>query len=360
MQLNRVNLSIIFLLTALLFLAACGDADNQSEGSETDSNAEAESENTEDNSSSEPLVLYANDLTDYIADMFEEATGYEMEVVHGGGGEILSRMEAEQGNPQWDVVWTGALSSFHGFNERDFFHEGFEPENLQYMTDEGMEHLPENNGYFPMSVHAAAVIAYNTNLMSEEEVPATWEDFLNYEGTMAMADPAVAAPAYPVVSHIFDHIGMDESKEKFQTLFEDGRLSVFPKNGPLGQALINEEAEIAALQEHHAYDFKWDGEPVDFIWPEDGAAGSIRAVGISKDTDNLEAAEAFVEFMLDPETQTALAEIDDRDSLFTPFAEGAVADPEREPEPYIELPDTEWASEHEAEIKEWFADQAIH
>ncbi|WP_163582934.1 extracellular solute-binding protein [Gracilibacillus saliphilus] len=351
MHVKMMKLCIILVaISSVLLLAACGNSESKSAKGETSEKAE------EGNG---PLVLYANDLTDYIADMFEEATGYKMEVVHGGGGEILSRMEAEQGNPQWDVVWTGAMSSFHGFAERDFFYEGFEPENLQYMTDEGLALLPENNAYFPMSIHAAALIAYNTELIDEEEVPKNWTEFLNYKGNVAMADPAVAAPAYPVVSYIFHENGLEKTKGKFQKLFEEGRLKVFPKNGPLGQALINGDAEVAALQEHNAYELKNSGEPVDFIWPEDGAAGSVRAIGISKDTDQLEAAEAFVEFMLDPETQTALAAIDDRDSLFTPFAEGATPDPIRDPDPYIELPEIEWASEHEAEIKEWFADQAI-
>ena len=71
------------------------------------------------------------------------------------------------------------------------------------------------------------------------------------------------------------------------------------------------------------------------------------------------AAKAFVEYMLKPETQQMLTNLDSTDSFFTPLAEGVMARSEREPNGAFMLPSAKWASEHEVEIKTWFADQNV-
>ena len=43
-----------------------------------------------------PLIVYLNDFDDVIADMFKEATGYDVEVVSGNSAEIMSRIAAEK------------------------------------------------------------------------------------------------------------------------------------------------------------------------------------------------------------------------------------------------------------------------
>ena len=56
-----------------------------------------------------PLVVYLNDFDAVIPEMFKEATGYDVEVVSGNGAETMSRIAAEAGNPQWDVVWIDSM-----------------------------------------------------------------------------------------------------------------------------------------------------------------------------------------------------------------------------------------------------------
>ena len=106
---------------------------------------------------------------------------------------------------------------------------------------------------------------------------------------------------------------------------------MYPKNGPVGKALLSGEIEVAALQEHNAYELKLAGEPIEVIWPSEGAPGALRVVAISKHTKNPAAAKAFVEYMLKPETQQMLTNLDSTDSFFTPLAEGVMARSEREP-----------------------------
>lgn len=367
---------IVFLIVISLIASACGAADTTNTNSNEGAAATPESTPTpspatnEEGSSNEAetdtfdpgamITLYGNDFVDEIAPKFSEDTGYKMEAVHYGGGAALAKIEAEQGNPQWDVVMMDGHGSIRNLADRGFLLTDWTPSNLENLTDYGQSLVPDDHAYTPMGIHASALIAYNTNVLNEDTAPKTWEEFFAYEGPVGHADPAVAAPAYPLVSSFFHKYGVEETKALYNQRFEDG-LYVYPKNGPVSKALINGEIHVAALQEHQSYQLMLDGEPVQAIWPDEGAPGSLRVIAINKDSKNLEAAKAFVEYMLESETQSFLTTMESSNSsFFTPLAEGAAVRKERRQDGTFLLPPAEWAAEHENEIKTWFADRNVN
>ncbi|WP_458127074.1 ABC transporter substrate-binding protein [Paenibacillus sp. Z3-2] len=353
-------------LALVLVIAGCGggtgtNGNASAGGAETNVSSSQETANL--NSSNEDtgktIYLYGNDFVDIVAPEFEKQTGYKIEAVHYGGGEALAKIEAEQGNPQWDVVMMDGHGSIRNLADRGFLMTDWTPENMDNLSEYGESLVPEDHAYTPVTIHASAVIAYNTNRLTEAQAPKTWEEFFNYEGTAGQADPAVAAPAYPLVSSLFYHWSIPEAEQKYGQMMNKG-LRVYPKNGPLGSALVSGEIDIAALQESNAYDLKQSGEPVNLIWPEEGAPGSLRVAAISKYTKNPAASKAFIEFMLQPETQQMLVSLDSSDSFFTPLVQGVESRKDREPNPTFLLPPAEWSAEHEVDIKTWFADQNVN
>jgi len=333
--------------------ASNGAASSNEQAGNAGSNNEQASEDT-----GEKIYLYGNDFVDVIGPLFTEQTGYELEAVHYGGGEALAKIEAERGNPQWDVLLMDGHGSIRSLADRDFLLTGWQPPEIELLSDYGQSVLPDDYAYFPVGIHAAAVIAYNTGLVSAEAAPKTWEQFFTFNGPVGHADPAVAAPAYPLVSAFFHKWGVDEAKELYAQRMKDG-LHVYPKNGPVGQALVSGEIHVAALQEHNAYSLKEAGEPIEVIWPDEGAPGSLRVAAISKHTKNPAAAKAFVSFIMQPETQQLLTTLESNDSFFTPMAAGVSTREERREDGTFMLPDAQWAAEHELEIKTWFADQNV-
>ena len=172
-----------------------------------------------------------------------------------------------------------------------------------------------------------------------------------------MADPAVAAPAYPFVAWFFQDKGMDGGKSYFEALFKNG-AKVYPKNPNVAKALTGGEIKVAALQESNAYVLKNQKEPVEIIWPAEGAPASVRVVAIQKQTKHLEAAKAFVEFLLDSKTQQKLID-QGEEAYFEPSAKGATPKKDRAENGKLVTTEADWAAQHEAEIKQWFADQAV-
>ncbi|OMF28084.1 ABC transporter substrate-binding protein [Paenibacillus sp. FSL H8-0548] len=361
--LGTIVLAGLVTLTAACGNGSTGNTNNASVNSgNTQTTAPTEAAQTTEPAAAEDegtLTVYLNDFDSIIAPLFEEATGYKLEVVAGNGAEIMSRVEAEKGNPHWDVLWLDAMPSIYGLGASGQLLEGWLPSNAANLTDFSKGFVPEKQWYMPTGAHAAGVIVYNKDKVKAEDAPKTWEDFsnANYKNMIGMADPAIAAPAYPFVSWFFNQKEIDGAQTFFSSLMDNG-LRVYPKNPNVVKALAAGEISIAALQESNAYSMKNNGEPIEIIWPAEGAPASVRVAAIQKDTKNPNAAKAFIEFLLDPKTQQALIDQGD-ESYFQPSVNGVNAKADREADAKLVAADASWASENEAAIKQWFADQSV-
>lgn len=305
-----------------------------------------------------PLIVYLNDFDDVIADMFKEATGYDVEVVSGNSAEIMSRIAAEKGNPQWDVVWIDSMYDVYNLAGDGELMTDFEPKNAVNLTDFSKTLVPENKCMYPTDIHAAGVLVYRNDVWSEADAPKTFADLTDekYKDQVGMADPGVAAPAYPLAAYFMDTLGLEAGEEYFTTLFDHG-LKVFPKNPQVVQALAGGDISIAMLQETNAYDMVASGEPITIIWPEDGAPGSTRVAAISAQSEQPEIAKMFVNFLLDAKTQQALVDTGD-EGYFEPSVNGVNAKAERDPNAKLAVADEVFGAENEADIKAWFADMS--
>ena len=371
---------ILAVMAAMtMALAACGNsateqntdsADVQNNNAtvtekkaETSKAAEETTENAESTQGenpvqTKPLVVYLNDFDDVIADMFKEATGYDVEVVSGNGAETMSRIAAEKGNPQWDVVWIDSMYDVYNLAGDGELMTDFEPENAANLTDFSKTLVPENKCMYPTDIHAAGVLVYRNDVWSEADAPKTFADLTDekYKDQVGMADPGVAAPAYPLAAYFMDSLGLEAGEEYFTTLFDNG-LKVFPKNPQVVQALAGGDISIAMLQETNAYDMVASGEPITIIWPKDGAPGSTRVAAISVQTQQPEIAKMFVNFLLDAKTQQALVDTGD-EGYFEPSVNGVNAKAERDPNAKLAVADEVFGAENEADIKAWFADMS--
>lgn len=353
---------------AMMALTACGSQETTgtvavtSAVETTTEAAETETENVADAGTEvtqeKPLVVYLNDFDAVIPDMFKEATGYDVEVVVGNGAETMSRIAAEKSNPQWDVVWIDSMYDVYNLSKDGELLTGVEVENAANLTAFSSALVPENKCFYPTGIHAAGVLVYRNDIYSEEEAPKTFEELADpkYADQVGMADPGVAAPAYPLAAYFMDEMGMDGGQEYFTTMFSQG-LKVFPKNPQVVQALASGEISVAMLQESNAYGMMESGEPISIVWPENGAPGATRVAAISSSTSQPEVAKAFVNFLLDPETQQALVDLGD-EGYFEPSASGVSLKEERDANAKLSVADVEFGAENEAEIKAWFADMS--
>lgn len=347
MKKGNLNKALYALLVAAasVCLGACGSVSKTAE-------------TAADTDTKEPLTVYLNDFDAVIPELFKEATGYDVEVVTGNGAETMSRIGAEKGNPQWDVVWIDSMYDIYELSRDGQLMTDWEPENAAELSAFSQNLVPENKCFYPTGIHAAGVLVYRSDIYTEENAPKTFADLTKneYANQVGMADPGVAAPAYPLAAWFMDTMGIEKGMEYFETLFDNG-MKIFPKNPQVVQALASGEISIAMLQESNAYDMISSGEPLTIIWPEGGAPGSVRVAAISAETTQPEIAKAFVNFLLDAETQQKLIDLGD-EGYFEPSIRGVEPKAERDPDAELAVADVEFGSENEADIKAWFADMS--
>ena len=129
-------------MTAALALSACGSdaagttaSPDATEAKTTEAQtavsteAAAKTPTEEKTSQTKPLVVYLNDFDAVIPDMFKKATGYDVEGVVGNGAETMSRIAAEKGNPQGDVVWIDSMYDVYFLSQDGELVTDWEPEN---------------------------------------------------------------------------------------------------------------------------------------------------------------------------------------------------------------------------------------
>ncbi|WP_394240979.1 extracellular solute-binding protein [Vibrio astriarenae] len=304
-------------------------------------------------------VLYTNDFEEIIGDQFTKDTGYELDVVKMSGGNLIARIAAERSNPQWDLILFNGDNTLHSLNASGDLKENLNAANAAHLTGEAQALVPENSAYYPVGISSACVIVKRKD--NDVEIN-NYQDITKPElkGLVGMADPSVAAPAYPCVAGLFHQLGEDNARTLFSNAFDNG-LRIFRTNGPTGRALQSGEIEVALLTSQQAYTFVNQGADFEIIWPETGAPATVRAFGVQAQTRHQEATQAFAEWILSDKGQQFLADNGGSDGVFRPTIEQATEvsfGPGTEVK-YNFTP-VQFAYENDEAIKSWFADNAIN
>ncbi|GEM78886.1 extracellular solute-binding protein [Vibrio superstes] len=304
-------------------------------------------------------VLYTNDFEEIIGDQFTKDTGYELDVVKMSGGNLIARVAAERSNPQWDLILFNGDNTLHSLNASGDLKENLNAENAGNLTNEAKALVPNNSAYYPVGISSACVIVKRKDNNIEIN---NYQDITKPElkGLVGMADPSVAAPAYPCVAGLFHQLGDESARKLFSDAFDNG-LRIFRTNGPTGRALQSGEIEVALLTSQQAYTFVEQGADFEIIWPESGAPATVRAFGVQSQTKHQETTQAFTEWMLSEKGQQFLADNGGSDGVFRPtitqatevsFGPGS--------EVKYNFTPVQFAYKNDEAIKSWFADNAIN
>jgi iron(III) transport system substrate-binding protein len=217
------------------------------------------------------------------------------EVFRAPTGEVLARIAAEmrEGALQADVLWlTDPLSM------------------QQYDTDGILRSwTPNEIGVVPESYRSATFFGtriLNMVIVHQPELanpPADWADLANVDDVVAIPDPAFAGSAFGALAYfaLTDGYGI----EFYQALKANGAVQVqSPGDVVNGVAEGLYAAGMTLDQGARAAITK--GSPLTLVWPASGAVALYSPIGVV-DATEIAAAEIFVDFVLGPTAQTAIA-----------------------------------------------------
>lgn len=259
-----------------LLLSACGTGDD---GSETTS-----------------ITLYTSEpqekIDELLADFAEVEPEIEVEVFRAGTGDLTARLETDlnAGEPGADVFLAADAPTIEGFKEDDLLME-LDSEELDAVSPEWQD--PE--GHYVGTRIIPTVIAHNT--ADDETAPASWQELTaaDYEGKITLPDPAVsgAAAFNAAVWYLQDDLG----EEWYEDLGANAPV-IAESNGPVGQAVAEGSQPVGIVVDFMMRDLRDAGSPVDVTYPEEGVPYIYQPIGIFDATDEPEAAQAFVDYVI--------------------------------------------------------------
>ncbi len=332
----------LFLLAVLgISLVACSSGDDTKAKEDTGKEEKTDS-----------LTVYSPhpaETINLVVKEFQEKTGIKVDVVAAGTGELLKRVESEDGNPLGDVLWGGGAESLASYTK---YFEAYESKELDHIDAKYYDKDFKWIGESPLPM----VLMYNKNLVSEADVPTKWADATKaeFEGKIAMADPAKSGSAYTILATMVEAYGKDNGKgwdfiDKFyQNL--DGKL--LSSSSSVYKGVADGEYALGLTLEKEAIKYVLNGAPVEIVYPEEGTSAVPDGVAIIKDAKNKANAKAFIDFVLSKETQEIMSKELSRRSI-----RDDVAAPEGlQPLEDIKLVDYDfkWASNDKEKIlNEW-------
>lgn len=304
----------IFMATAMsIGLMACG-GNTAKEKTQTDGNAVQAGETGK---LSGDLVIYCPHPLEFINPLvseFENETGVKVEVVAAGTGELLKRVESEQGNPLGDIFWGGSLSTM---TPQSNLFEDYQSVNEEFVQED----MKNVEGSLTRFTDIPSVIMVNKDLIGDIQING-YEDLLNPElkGKIAFCDPAKSSSSYEHVINMLYAMGKgnpDKGWDYVEKLCAnlDGKL--LSGSSAVYKGVADGEYVVGLTFEEGAATYVANGAPVEIVYMEEGVISKPDGVYIIKDAKNMENAKAFIDFITGKEAQTLIVEKLNRRSVRT-------------------------------------------
>jgi iron(III) transport system substrate-binding protein len=233
-----------------------------------------------------------------LAALAEQQPELSVEVFRAPTGELDARIASElrSGGIGADVLWVTDPLSLQRYDADGMLAplegEAFDAVPPEYRTDT-----------FVGTRLLNLVIAVAPGV---EPKPSAWADLADaaYAGAVAIPDPGFAGSAFAALGYFASdpELGMDF----YQQLKDNGAVQVAsPVDIVTGVA---EGVYMAGITlDKLVRDAAADGAPVEPVWPESGAIAVYSPAAVVAETDDPGGAQAFVEFLVSPEGQAAIA-----------------------------------------------------
>jgi iron(III) transport system substrate-binding protein len=246
------------------------------------------------------LTVYSGREEEIVApllEQFEEETGIDVEARYGDSAELAATIAEEGSNSPAEVFFAqdpGSLGAVAG--------EGL----LAELPDETLERVPErfrdDDGRWVGTSGRVRVIAYNTDELSEDEVPDSVFDLTDprWKGRVGVAPTNASFQAFVTAMRLSE--GEERTREWLEAM-KANDVKSYERNLEIVQAVASGEIDLGLTNHYYLYLVKEEtpDAPVanHFLAGADpGALVSIAGAGVVDADGDRDEAEQFVDFLL--------------------------------------------------------------
>jgi len=257
------------------------------------------------------LIIYSGrkvKLFQPVVEAFNRETGIAVRIKNGKTTELAQAIIEEQRSPQADLFLAqeaGVLDKLR----REGVLDPYKPEGF----DRVAEDFRAPDGSWIGVSGRARVIIYNTELVSEGELPDSVFDLTDpkWKGRIAMAS-GLEASVVGWISSLRELVG-DTETDDFLKGLTDNEIEVLANHSLVRKAVGKGEFAAGFVNHYYYHLEKAAGSPVGVIYPDQGTDDvgvlvNAAGAGIIKGAKNRDAAERFMDFLIQEETQDLFAE----------------------------------------------------
>jgi len=246
------------------------------------------------------LVLYTSqpdrDAQRTVEGFRKKNPGVDVEIFRSGTTEVMSKLMAEiaAGAPRADVLLIADALSMEKLKTAG---------ELKAYPEADVRELPPDaydkaKTYFGTKIITTGIIVNRQATMK----PASWKDLLKPEakGQVALPSPLYSGAAAIHMAALRGDPAL--GSDFYDKLAKNGGVAL-RGNGAVLNAVAGGQKMYGIIVEFMALNAKAKGSPVDFVFPVEGVSIVTEPTAILRNTKNLEAAHAFVDFLLSKEGQ---------------------------------------------------------
>jgi len=245
-----------------------------------------------------------------VAERFAQETGIDVRLVpdteETKSTGLLNRLLAEKGRPVADVFWSG------------------DPVRAAILRQNGVstpyrspaaEGLPasfcDRDGHWTGFSARARVIIYNRDLVPEAEAPRSVLDLLQprFQDRVSIANPLFGTTSMHAAA-LFAVLGEAKAKEFFEGFRRNGGVIV-SSNGEVRRRVAQGEFDAGLTDTDDAAVALAEGKPIGVVFPDADGVGTLivpNCALLIAGAPHRRAGERFIDYLLRPETEKALAE----------------------------------------------------
>ncbi|MDQ3671421.1 MAG: iron ABC transporter substrate-binding protein [Actinomycetota bacterium] len=298
------------------------------------------------------LTVYSGREEELVAPLFEmftEETEIEVEVRYGDSAELAATIAEEGENSPADVFWAQDPGSL-----------GAVEAELDPLSDVILGMVPERfrdaDGRWIGTSGRSRVIVYNTEALSEDEVPDSVFELTEpeWKGRIGIAPTNASFQAFVTGMRLAEG---DDATRRWLLDLKELEPKEYEKNTPIVEAAATGEIDLG-LVNHYYLSLVQEEQPDapianHFLEAGDpGALVSVAGAGKLEKRHETSNAERFIEFLLSPDGQRFYVE--EAEEAEYPLIEGIDARPGLPPLASLEGPSvdlTSFGAEHEATIE---------
>ncbi|STW22580.1 ABC transporter substrate-binding protein [Klebsiella variicola] len=254
-------------------------------------------------SSAHALTVYTagpGSLAKSLASGFEQQTGVKVTVFQATTGKVMARLEAEQANPQADVLISASWDTAEDLHQRGW---------LLPFASANADQVPANlksADYIAQGISALGIV---WNSKSGTPEPKEWRDLTQpaFKDKVTTPDPALSGASLDLLIGLQNSMG-DQAWQLFDDLKKNGMVVSGPNAQAVTPVMQGAKAAVFGAVDYVSYGNIQQGESLKVIFPASGTVIAPRPMMILKTSQHADDAKAFIDYVLSPEGQARVAD----------------------------------------------------